>query len=189
MVKAIIFDFYGVIRSDEYHDWLKKHGFESSMARKKAIDMNKGLMTIDDFFQYLSKISGIPAPDIQNEFQSKASLNAQLLTLIIKLRSSYKIAILSNASSSYLYDVLKKTAIDILFDEVIVSSEVGYIKPSEQIFNYALEKLSIKADEAVFIDDNQKFVEAAKDLGLKGIHYKNINSLMKSLEAIGIMDK
>ncbi len=158
------------------------------MARKKAIDMNKGLMTIDDFFQYLSKISGIPAPDIQNEFQSKASLNAQLLTLIIKLRSSYKIAILSNASSSYLYDVLKKTAIDILFDEVIVSSEVGYIKPSEQIFNYALEKLSIKADEAVFIDDNQKFVEAAKDLGLKGIHYKNINSLIKSLEAIGIMD-
>ncbi len=41
----------------------------------------------------------------------------------------------------------------------------------------------------MFIDDNQKFVEAAKDLGLKGIHYKNINSLMKSLEAIGIMDK
>ena len=87
MIKAIIFDFYGVIRSDEYHDWLTRHGLvRGSKLKETTNNLGKGLMSIDQFFEKLSKLSGIPADNIRKEFKANASLNDKLLALILELK-------------------------------------------------------------------------------------------------------
>ncbi|HEY1644914.1 MAG TPA: HAD family phosphatase [Candidatus Saccharimonadales bacterium] len=190
MIKALIFDFYGVIRSDEYHDWLTNHGLKASPKLKSAeVSLDKGLETMDDFFENLSKFSDMPASDIKREFKHHASLNKELLALILELKKSYKIALLSNAASSHLRETLDEAGIGKLFDEIVISAEIGYMKPSKEIFNYCLEKLAVRPEEAVFIDDNQRFVEAAKSLGIESISYTGLDSLINTLSGIGIIGK
>lgn len=188
MIKAIIFDFYGVIRTDEYHNWLRHHRVNANETRSSNNDLGLGKISVDQFFSELSRISGIDAAKIKEEFHSNSSLNEGLLTLILKLKDKYKLAILSNASSSYIRDVLKNAGLYDLFDEVIISSEVGYLKPSPEIFNHTLDKLAVKPEETVFIDDNQRFVEAASEIGINSICYTDLESFRIKLKQIGIID-
>jgi putative hydrolase of the HAD superfamily len=186
-VKAVIFDFYGVIRSDEYHNWLDVHQIDIDETRSSNLDLDLGKISMDEFFEELSKISGIEASKIKKEFLSNASLNEGLLSLILELKDKYKLAILSNASSSHIRDILKKAGLYKLFDEIIISSEIGYIKPDSKIFEYALEKLAVKPQQTIFIDDNQRFVDAASDIGIESICYTDLNSLKNSLKQMGII--
>lgn len=190
MIKAIIFDFYGVIRSDEYHDWLDRHGLKrGGQLKDLSKDLDKGLTSIDQFFDSLSKLSNIPAEDIRKEFLSHGSLDKRLLAMILELKKKYKVAILSNAASTYLKEIMHEAGIDVLFDEIVISSEIGYIKPSKEIFVHTLNKLGVKPSEAVFIDDNESFCQAAERLGIKSFYYTGYDLLINSLKEMGIINK
>ena len=63
----------------------------------------------------------------------------------------------------------------------IYSCSVQASKPSPVIFQAALKALKVKAGEAVFIDDIEEYVEAARSLGIGGIHYQNPAQLRSSL--------
>jgi len=186
MIKAIIFDFYGVIRSDDYHNWLSRHGFKNDNKASMTKDQDAGIKTSDQFFEALSIMSHMPADKIKKEFNNRASLNEKLLALILNLKNNYKIAILSNANSDSLRNILKDASIEQLFDEVIISSEIGIIKPSPEIFTHALRKLQVEPNEAIFIDDNPEFVDAATKLGITGICFTDFNPLVGQLKKIGL---
>ncbi len=65
------------------------------------------------------------------------------------------------------------------------SCAVGSSKPSPLIFRDALKALRSKAEESVFIDDIQAYVEAARSLGMNGIHYQDAAQLRQELNALG----
>ncbi|KAL4197782.1 hypothetical protein AMTRI_Chr04g252850 [Amborella trichopoda] len=70
-------------------------------------------------------------------------------------KARVKLAVVSNFDTR-LRRLLKDLNIENLFDAIIVSAEVGYEKPSEQIFKAALEKLCVSADKAVHVGDDPK---------------------------------
>ncbi len=55
------------------------------------------------------------------------------------------------------------------FDVVVDSSAVGTRKPERQIFDIALERLGVRADEAVLFDDLELNIIAARALGISGV--------------------
>ena len=188
MIKAIIFDFYGVIRSDEYHSWLHRHGLNTNQGYADANrQMNQGQTTLEEFLEKLSDISGLSVESIHREIVSNSLLNKAMLDLIFKLKPKYKIAILSNASSPHLRESLAKTGTEKLFDAVVISSELGITKPDTSIFNYCLDKLDVTADEAIYIDDNQRFVDAANKLGLTAYCYSGTDDLKQHLSKLGVV--
>jgi HAD superfamily hydrolase (TIGR01509 family) len=65
----------------------------------------------------------------------------------------------------------------------IYSCSVKASKPSPVIFHAALKALKSKASEVVFIDDILEYVEAARSLGLEGIHYQNPLQLRADLRS------
>ncbi|GBC07006.1 hypothetical protein RclHR1_00720015 [Rhizophagus clarus] len=67
-----------------------------------------------------------------------------------------------------------------LFDEYIESSVIGLRKPDPKIFLYACEKLGVKPNEVIFLDDIGMNLKAARDLGMKTIKV----NLGKSVDAI-----
>lgn len=75
--------------------------------------------------------------------------------VLTKLRKKYKLAIISNVppttSAERIHEILRGAGLLDYFDEIIVSSEVGYNKPAEQIFTIALEKLNVKPEEAIMV--------------------------------------
>lgn len=74
-----------------------------------------------------------------------------------------------------------------LFDGVVFSGEVGFSKPDVAIFNYLLKKYNINPKEAIFIDDNEANVKAAKGIGLDSIRFTEPEALYVELEKFDIL--
>jgi len=70
------------------------------------------------------------------------------------------------------------------FDYKILSCDVGLKKPDPRFYNLALKAAKVKPDEAIFIDDNDVYVEAAAKVGIKSILYTDNLSLKQDLDAI-----
>lgn len=68
-------------------------------------------------------------------------------------RTGYRLGVISNWDPSAL-NLLEQHGLAEYFDPVIVSSEVGYEKPDQEIFQIALKKAGVTAEESIYIGDN-----------------------------------
>ena len=96
--------------------------------------------------------------------------NMQNLVCDIK-KSGKKLYLLSNISIGFANSYSKVKWIKELFDNfdgVVLSGPIGIVKPNKDIFEYLLEKFNLKADECIFIDDNQNNIDGAELVGIKG---------------------
>jgi FMN phosphatase YigB (HAD superfamily) len=59
--------------------------------------------------------------------------------------------------------------LDALVDELVLSSEVGFLKPDARIFQFALDRLGAVPDSAVFVDDKVTYCRAARALGMDAV--------------------
>lgn len=110
-------------------------------------------------------------------------VNVDLVEIIQKLKPNYKIALISNYPS-HLRGKLEKQNLTNLFDEIIISGEVGYQKPQPEIFMLLCKKLNITPSELIFIDDSKKSLEGAATIGYIPILYKNNSQLEEDLQKI-----
>ena len=76
------------------------------------------------------------------------------------------------------YDFWKK------FKDIIVSAEVGILKPSPEIFKILLHRNSLIPEETVFIDDLQKNVEGAISVGMHGVHFTSTLECKRALHSL-----
>jgi len=74
-----------------------------------------------------------------------------------------------------------------LFRGLVISGEVGVIKPDQRIFRILLERHRIAPAEAVYIDDNPRNAEVARALGLHGIHFTDPLKLRRELEDLRLL--
>ena len=106
--------------------------------------------------------------------------------LIERLKGHYRIGLLSNTSEWHFEHEIRQNRIFPLFDSVTLSYEVGARKPSPRIYHDALRKLKLAPEECVYIDDITEFAGAATDLGMRGIHYRTPEELIRSLKEAGV---
>ena len=71
-----------------------------------------------------------------------------------------------------------------LFDVVFCSGDEGVAKPDPTAYLTTLERLAVAPEAAVFIDDDIDNVEAARALGMVGIHFSTAEALAEELEAL-----
>jgi putative hydrolase of the HAD superfamily len=84
----------------------------------------------------------------------------------------YKLGIVSNFAIPECVDkLLQRHGLDRLFNVVVVSGDVNKRKPSPEIFEKALEKLGVSAEDTVFVGDTvDAEIEGAKKAGMKAIY-------------------
>jgi putative hydrolase of the HAD superfamily len=73
---------------------------------------------------------------------------------------------------------------DELFDQVVISGEVGLRKPDPAIFHHALDLLGLPPHECAFIDDIEHNVRAAEELGIAGVHHTDAETTVSRLEGL-----
>ena len=189
MIKAIIIDFYGVIWSDPYTSWIRNHqGFDRNTEFIDAsAKFDKGQISVAQFHELLSKISGRDIGSITEDYSSGSTIDRGVIELIAKLHTSYRVALLSNAPSDVIRGILKGNDLEKYFDQLIISSEVGLAKPAKAIFELTLEKLNIEASQALFIDDSQYYIEGAEKVGIKCIQFISTTQLTNDLKDLNII--
>jgi putative hydrolase of the HAD superfamily len=187
MYRAIIFDFFDVIRTDDYKSWLSRHGYRLEGPFLDAVKrQDRGDIDLPQFLQILSQLSGQSPKEIFTEMEEGTAIDYEVLALIEQLKPQYQIGLLSNAPSAFLRGLLHNHDLDKYFDHIAISSEMGHIKPDTEAFQYTLSAMNIQPEETVFIDDNPRNVAGAETVGIRGIVYTDIRQLRKELADAGI---
>ena len=121
---------------------------------------------------------------VYNEYFSGDAIDQELLDFAVSLKSDYQVGLLSNAWVNARTQLDKHFDFINVFDVSVFSSEVGVRKPDQAIFNLMLEKMGVKAENAVFIDDMPSNVEGAISAGLHAIRYTDTP---RTIAAVKIM--
>ncbi|MEX0601374.1 MAG: HAD family phosphatase [Rhodothermales bacterium] len=72
------------------------------------------------------------------------------------------------------------------FEGIVVSGEVGLIKPNEEIYHHLVDTFDLSPSSTVFIDDSAANIETARALGFAGIHFTGADRLRSDLKKLGI---
>lgn len=102
----------------------------------------------------------------------------------LKDSGNYKIYALTNWSAEKWDKALELFPFFKDFDGVIVSGQEKTRKPYPKIYNLIIDKYGINPEKAIFIDDNEENIIAAKALKFRGIHYKTPQQLRGELHSL-----
>jgi epoxide hydrolase-like predicted phosphatase len=196
-IRAIIFDLGGVL--------LRTSDFEPRERLAAGLHMNRyqleqfifggvsgdraqrGEITVQQHWENLRQQINYSTEDFEalvKDFFAYDEIDESLIDYVRELHKMYKTALLSNA-----WDDMRKIIIDEwhlgdAFDTMIISSEVRIAKPDPRIFQLALERLEVKAEEAIFVDDMKRNVDGAMLAGLHALQFHNSQQLRNELELV-----
>lgn len=188
MIKAIIFDCFGVLVGKGFDETYRNVGGNPDEDRRFVSGLlaqaNQGLISQRDFRQQITGQLGISDDDWNSAIQQSEQPDRKLLEYVGQLHARYKVAILSNANRGVVQSKLGEDCIERCFDAVIVSAEVGHVKPEADIYHYATQQLDVEPESCIFLDDLDGYVTAAQEVGMHGIVYKNLEQAKRDIETI-----
>ena len=193
MIKAIILDCFGVLyipQNDYFYQTVLANPTEH---RDEILDLVKqseyGYIDDTTLFEGISRLVGVPLEEVTTKLTSGFARNQEFVDFVEGLRPQYKLAMLSNLGRNSSVKFFTPEERAELFDTVVISGEIGMIKPEPGIFEYACRQLEVEPSEAVFIDDAERNCEGARAVGMKAILYESWPQIQRDLTALLGADK
>ncbi len=188
MIRAILFDCFGVLVGKGFDETYRSVGGDPDIDRDFVSGLlaraNQGLISQADFHSQVEHQLDI-SEKVWNDAQLKSEQpDQELLMYITELHRRFKIAIVSNANRGVVQNKLGKECLNTCFDAVIVSAEVGRVKPEQEIYEYAAKSLGVEPKECIFLDDLEGYVRAAEQVGMHGIVYQSLPQARGAIEAL-----
>ncbi len=189
MYKAVIFDFFGVFCPDITLEWFKKtvQEYESKLADFQEICTRSdyGKLSRADFNKEVAALAGVSVGDLIAGVESETVINNSLVAYCKKLRAEgCTITCLSNGTHEWTLQVINDHGLGRLFDLVVLSGDLGIVKPNPEIYKYTLKKLGIKPSEAVFVDDREVNTLAAEVYGISSLVFTSTEAFIVDFEAL-----
>ena len=194
-LEAIIFDVGGTYLEGSFVDIVNKSygvlGISNIFSTDKEVcfdsDFNKGVITGEECFR---KFFGVSISEEQMEkiksiWTSTWIATDEMLELVKNLKKHYRLAILSNSDLLNAKKFLNNGWYS-YFDCLVLSHEIGVLKPDKKIYKITLDKLNLEAQECLFIDDQQDALKPAREMGMKTILFKSAEQLKKEFDKMGI---
>jgi glucose-1-phosphatase len=157
--------------------------FNSPSARQAS----RGEISASQHWQYLCEIWSWPEDrlsELQARFWGGDRLDLGLVEFIRSIKQTYTTALLSNNWSDLRQALTTQWQIDDAFDEIVISAEVGLVKPDPRIYRLTEEKLGILPEQALFVDDFIENIQAALTKGWKTVHFQNSQQAMAEVKAL-----
>lgn len=198
-VRAVIFDFGGVLLRTEDRsirgNWESKLGlapgeadeivFNSEMGKRAQL----GAIGYDQLWAWIGRHLNLDEEMLvafHDGFWAGDELDESLVAYIRLLKERYRTALLSNYHHRLRAMLHEKYRIADAFDLIVCSAEEQVMKPDWEIYRRALERLRLKPQEAIFIDDSPANVDAAKELGMYGLLFTPQLDLRQALVRAGV---
>ncbi len=188
MIKAIIFDCFGVLVTDSLDAIINSNDLseiQRDEIKSYVTAANKGSISVAEYRSEVANILNMEYKDLNSAIKNGEIKDENLLEYIRELKKEYKIGLLSNVTS---LDSLKsrfaENELEDNFDVVVASGQIGYAKPEAEAYEITADKLGVFLSECVMIDDREEYVNAAVGIGMKGIVYTGMIDLKKELKDI-----
>jgi putative hydrolase of the HAD superfamily len=199
-LQAVIFD-YGEVLSGppdpEAHSKLLAISGVPEEAFEKAywahrLDYDADILNGQTYWQTVARDSGVEftAQQIVQLLEVDAhmwmNLNPAMIAWIPRIKAAgFRIGILSNMGYGVLEQMLARFSWLSQFDQLTWSCELGVVKPDPAIYLHTIKKLNVKPEQALFIDNLQKNIVGAEEVGLRAALFENVEQLQRDLARRG----
>lgn len=200
MTKALIFDLGGVVIP---FDFRRGYAAMEPLCSYPASEIPKriratglvplyetGKIETETFVAELCRALDLRIePDQFRALWSAIFLEGTLIpeSLFERVRGRYPLIALSNTNDLHFRQVREKYPILRCFDDLVLSYEAGFAKPDRRIYEQAVARAGCRAEECLFIDDVEAFVEGGRAAGLESIRFEGYESLESELQLRGIL--
>ena len=187
MIKAIIFDCFGVLASDGWLPFKAKYFASDPALLEQSIVLNKnvdaGVISYDNFITSVANLAHVSEDEARSTIKHNVRNDALFDYIRDQLKPSYKIGLLSNAAEDRLAEMFRTDQVA-LFDATVLSFQIGAIKPDPMTYQTIAERLGVDVSECIFIDDQPKYCEGATQAGMVAIHYQGLSPLKLELNQL-----
>lgn len=161
---------------DRAHGLPRSSVFETLYRTPMWADIERGRgerqAWLDGAHGELEARAGRALPRLHEEWQAAQALIAPNVELIRTLRPRYRLSVLSNADLSLRGRLEAEIKIHHLFDDIVCSAEVGMAKPEAAVYRLAAERLGVRPERCLFVDDWDRNVDAARSVGMSAVLYR-----------------
>ena len=202
MTRGLLVDYGGVLTTGvgrSFRAFERTHGmprgsllellqaaYESEAEESAIARFERGEMEVVDFEGALGRQLGsagyrVPSEGLVERLFGGTETDERMWELVARARSAgVRTGLLSNSwgPEGYLRD-----RFDDHFDAVVISGEVGLRKPGRAIFRLASERLGLEPDACAFVDDLERNVEVARELGMHGVVHRDVATTAAALAA------
>ncbi|MBX3046547.1 MAG: HAD family phosphatase [Anaerolineales bacterium] len=193
-IKAVIWDFGGVlVRTDPDNqrdalaarlgmsrDALEARVFDGDNRRRAQLGGVDG----EQYLQEVADQFAMTVQELREAFFGADHLDHALMAYIRSLRPQYKTGLLSNAMNNLRAALTVEYPILDAFDAIVISGEVGVMKPHPAIYLLAAERLGVQPAEAVFVDDFIQNVRGAQEAGMQAVHFTSREQTLADLQTL-----
>lgn len=200
MIKNIVFDLGDVlltgddrwIYSEETHKLLNIYDKEKLFEGWSAAwpDARVGKITEEEFFSTFLKTNNL---DVNEEVVSKLKQIYRKTTdkqlaypALEKLKNRYELYSITNITKEWLEYKVKTFELDKYLKVIVSSCWQGIGKPHTEIYEALIEKANINPNESIFIDDLERNLPPAQDLGFNTIHFITYENMKNEMEKLGV---
>ncbi|MBO5954859.1 MAG: HAD-IA family hydrolase [Clostridia bacterium] len=199
-MKTLILDFIGVVADINYKKMLSLMSPKQKFSALRIFASRKKYPKIDFAFDEYQKgnidkfeLEELVKKDLPNSayvipkilfyLQNNIIVNQNVLTLAEKLKEkNIQLLLMSNSTPETEY-VMDENCLDEIFDGMILSTELGTIKPEPKIYDYAIQKFKLDTTKTLMIDDTQKNLTGANEFGISTIRCKNSKETCEVLKS------
>jgi HAD superfamily hydrolase (TIGR01509 family) len=198
-IKALLFDFDGLIldtETPEYEVWqaiYREHGFELPEEEWGQIIGGYGISSFDaaEHLALLSqgRLDSVSLRDRHRSESHAITLAQAILPGVVDYlheakQLGLKLAIASSSPHSWVDTHARRLGVFDYFDRVICADDVGpgRTKPNPDLFLLALDRLQVRANEAIVFEDSPNGVQAARSAGIFVVAVPNTVTSRLSIE-------
>ena len=201
MYKNIIFDFGGVVVQFNPKDFLMDHFmnkraeeivYELTFGSQEWQDLDRGIITREEgnaaMLENAARVNRVfEVQTVIDEWPAILRTKESTVHTMQKLKAAgYRLYYLTNIPADIM-DELRQREWFSLFDGGVASCDVHLCKPEPAIYTTLMQTCNLAYDESIFIDDNKVNAQAAYNLGITGLLYKNPKSFARALHACGLV--
>ena len=194
MIKAIFFDFGGVLAEEGFKEGLmtigKEKGFDPDHFFKILSELvyQTGYVTgSSDEHTYWNAVrekTGVTGDDkkLREEVLKRLKLRPEMMEVVKKIKSSGLIVAILSDQTNWLDDLNQRTPFYQHFDHVFNSFYLKKTKRDPSLFRDICVQLGLKPEEILFVDDSPDNIKRAASEGLKTIHFKGVSEFEKEIQ-------
>jgi epoxide hydrolase-like predicted phosphatase len=193
-IEAVLFDIGGVLEDTPRTGWEQRWADELGLSleefERRFAPVGRpgslGEITLHGAERRIASVFGLDdaalgrfMDDLWEEYLG--TLNEELTAYFASLRGNHRTGIVSNSFAGAREREQALYGFEDLCDTIVYSHEVGYVKPDPKIYEIALQRLDVGADETVFLDDLQRNVDGALAVGIEAIRFIDTEQAIREL--------
>ena len=165
--------------------------FQALFTSGLELDYERGRVSTPEFYEQFCAATGT-RPDLERLSHAPCDIfSVHVATKRILsqfLAAGYRLGLLSNTNEMH-YNFFARgryALIPTAFEQLVLSFEVGAIKPEPPIFQAAIEKAGVRPEEIFFTDDIAGHVEGARAAGIDAVQFTTPAALLDALLERGV---